>query len=202
MKRWLKKNKAAEIVAVLVLSTAIMAYTYSMSDRRLSVNPSTYSQLLGLIGRAESNGNYNAYFGNSRNTSIEFTKMKIGDVMKWQADFVAKGNASSAIGRYQIIDSTLAGLVRQLGINKNERFDEAMQDRMAIALLERRGAESYVNKELAPEQFAANIAREWAALPKVIGDKPDESYYQSDGLNKSRVTVDEVLQSIKPISAE
>lgn len=195
-------RKTLLLIAVAILSIGVMAYTYYMSDKRLTVNPTTYSQLLGLIAKAESNGNYNAYFGNAGNTSVVFTDMTVNEVMRWQADFIAKGNASSAVGRYQIIDTTLAGLVRQMGISQSQKFDEELQDKMAIALLERRGSESYVNKELAPEQFAANIAREWAALPKVIGDKPNESYYATDGLNKSRVNVEDVLNAIEPITAQ
>ena len=74
-----------------------------------------------------------------------------------------------------------------------------MQDKLAVALLERRGSKKYVNKELTPHEFAANLAKEWAALPKVIGDKPDESFYASDGLNKSHVSVAEIIQAIEPI---
>lgn len=77
-----------------------------------------------------------------------------------------------------------------------------MQDKLAIALLERRGAESFINKELTTEQFAASIAKEWAGLPKVIGENPSESYYASDGLNKSRVSIDDVKNAIEPISAK
>lgn len=177
-----------------------LIYNSYMQNRRLTVNPTTYRPLLQLIAKAESNDNYNAHFGNASNSSIDFTKMPIADVLKWQAEYIQQGNPSSAVGRYQIINTTLSGLVNQLAIDTNQKFDHAMQDRLAIALLERRGAESYINEELTPEQFAANLAKEWAGLPKVIGDNPNDSYYASDGLNKSQVKVDEVLKAIEPIS--
>ena len=171
-----------------------------MDTRRLSVDPASYRPLLQLIAHAESNSNYNAYFGNPSNSSIEFTKMTIDEVLAWQADFVRQGNASSAVGRYQIIDTTLSELVQQLSIDTKRKFDQAMQDQLAIALLERRGAESYINKELSPEEFAANLAMEWAALPKVTGENPSASYYDGDGLNQARVGVPEILRAISPIS--
>jgi len=200
LKRWARSNRlfVGAIVAVLIIGT--LAYTSYMQNKRLAVNPATYTSLLQLIATVESKGNYNAYFGNASNTSIDFTKMSIKEVMQWQADFVRQGSASSAVGRYQIVDTTLAGLVRQLHLSTAEPFGQATQDKLAIALLERRGAERYVNGELTRDQFAANLAMEWAALPKVIGDNPNDSYYASDGLNRSLVSVDDVRNAIEPIS--
>jgi muramidase (phage lysozyme) len=170
-----------------------------MQHRNLTVNPTTYKPLLQLIAHAESKDNYNAYFGNAGNASVIFTAMPLAEVMQWQENYVRGGSPSSAVGRYQITNTTLAGLVRQLGINTSEKFDQAMQDKLAIALLERRGSADYVNNQLSRTEFAANLAKEWAALPKVIGENPSASYYAGDGLNKSLVDVDTLLQAIEPI---
>ncbi|MDB5177027.1 MAG: hypothetical protein JWN75_695 [Candidatus Saccharibacteria bacterium] len=188
------------MLSIIILSIGVIAYSSYIEHRRLTVDPATYAPLLQLIAKAESNDNYNAYFGNAGNASVDFTKMSIAQVMKWQAEYVAQGKASNAVGKYQIVSTTLSGLVRHLGIDVKQKFDKTMQDSLAIALLERRGSELYVNNEISRDQFAANIAKEWAALPKVIGENPNESYYASDGLNKSRVKVDDVLKAIQPIS--
>lgn len=87
----------------------------------------------------------------------------------------------TAVGRYQLISTTLAGLVQQLHIDVNQPFDETMQDELAVALLERRGVTEYVNNQIDGRQFAAELAKEWAGLPKVLGDKPEQSYYAGDG---------------------
>jgi muramidase (phage lysozyme) len=171
-----------------------------MANERLAVNPESYKPLLNLIAGAESNGNYNAYFGNPRNSDIRFTEMTVAEVRKWQEDYIAQGSPSSAVGRYQIISGTLDGLISELGVEPAQKFDESTQDAMAIALLERRGSVEYVNEELSREQFAANLAKEWAALPKVVGPNPEQSYYAGDGLNKSRIRSSEVMSAIKPIS--
>lgn len=173
-----------------------------MQNRRLAVDPQSYTPLLELIASVESKDNYNAYFGNAGNKAIDFTNMTIAEVLQWQARYVAEGNASSAIGRYQIVNTTLSGLIERLGIDTTQKFDATTQDKLAIALLERRGSEQYINKELSREQFAANLAKEWAALPKVIGERPGDSYYASDGLNKSLVSIDKVLKAIEPIKAK
>ncbi len=199
-KYWLRKRPAifwAGVVLVLLLA----AYTISSMNQRLSVDPATCKPLLALIAKAESKGNYNAYFGNAGNTDIKFTEMSVGGVMQWQQEFITAGNASSAVGRYQLISTTLAGLVQQLHIDVNQPFDETMQDELAVALLERRGVTEYVNNQIDGRQFAAELAKEWAGLPKVLGDKPEQSYYAGDGLNKSLVKVDEVLRAVSVISA-
>lgn len=198
-KRWLHKRRFAIVICAVVLFMGALSYASYMQNRRLSVDPTSYQSLLQLIAKAESNGNYNAYFGNAGNTSIDFTKMSIAEVQKWQEEYVRSGKASSAVGRYQIINTTLAGLVRQLKIDTVQPFDQALQDRLAITLLERRGAERYINKEITREQFAAELAKEWAALPRMTGPNPGDSYYASDGLNKSRVSVDEILRAIDPL---
>lgn len=166
------------------------------------VDPAAYDILLDTIAKGESRGNYNAYFGKPNNKAIRFTQMPVGEVLAWQEDFVRKGSVSSAVGKYQFIRPTLAGLVEQLKINPRTRFDEILQDRLAITLLERRGAHAFVQKKLSREQFAANLAREWAALPKATGSNPHESYYAKDGINKSRVRLDEVYKALAAVQAQ
>lgn len=186
----------------VLLLIGVVAYAGYMSNQRLSVNPATYQPLLHLIGSVESNNNYNAYFGNAGNSAIVFTDMTIAEVLDWQRNFVQQGSPSSAVGRYQILNTTLEGLVQELRLSRTQKFSPATQDQMAIALLERRGAVKYVNSKLSDQEFAANLAKEWAALPKTIGDNPNASYYAGDGLNKSRVEVAEVLKAIELISAQ
>lgn len=169
-------------------------YYQSMTPK--SIDPAAYTPLLNTIAKGESNGNYNAYFGHADNTSVRFTDMTIAEVLKWQEDYVKQGSPSSAVGKYQIIRPTLQGLVKQLDMPPDTRFNEATQDQMAIALLERRGARAYLSKEMTREQFAANLAKEWAALPRVVGENPEESYYAHDGLNKSQIGISEIFDAL------
>ena len=198
-KSWFKAKKNRCYIALFALAAATMLLYVTMSSNNLAVDTKTVRPLLNLIAEAESNGNYNAYFGNSSNKSPEFTAMSINDVQKWQADYIAKGSPSSAVGRYQFLDSTLSGLVAELNIDKNQIFNEKIQDKLAAKLLERRGVVAYVNKELPAKQFAGNLAQEWASLPMTIGKDPSKSYYDGDGLNESRVSVNKVLQAVDEI---
>lgn len=194
-----KKNLVKFSGLALLSLTGLFAYAGYMDTKRLSANPETYKPLLNLIASVESRGNYNAHFGNASNDSVNFTDMSVAEVLQWQKEFVASGSPSSAVGRYQIINTTLVSLVDELKIKPTQKFDPPTQDKMAVTLLERRGAEAYINRELSKKEFAANLAKEWAALPKVVGDDPEQSYYDGDGLNRSHVSSKSVLKAIEPI---
>ncbi len=193
-----KKNKKFYVPAFAILLGFVFIKMY-MPPQPTQVDPQSYAPLLSTIAKGESKGNYNAYFGNATNTEINFTSMTVAEVMRWQEDYVRNGSASSAVGKYQIIRPTLNGLVRQLNINQQDIFNEALQDKMAIELLERRGSIDFVSNKISRDQFAANIAQEWAALPKIIGDNPNQSYYAGDGLNKAHINTDEILTAVQQL---
>ena len=194
-----RRNRPKLLVGLLVASLVFGFATLKYESEPATIDPAAYRPLLDAIARGESSDNYNAYFGHPDNSTVHFTTMTVAQVLQWQEEYVRQGHYSSAVGRYQIVRPTLAGLVARLKIDPSARFDAVMQDRMAIALLERRGAVQYAEKELSREQFAANIAQEWAALPKAVGDKPGESYYAGDGVNQSRLTIEEVYQAISQL---
>lgn len=158
-----------------------------------------FSPVLNVIADGESNGNYNAYYGNGNNSSVIFTQMTVSEVLGWQASYVAGGSPSSAVGRYQFIQTTLAGLIQELQISPDAKFDENLQDRLAIQLLMRRGASDYINGRISREEFAANLAKEWASLPAVLGSNPQASYYDGDGLNSAHISIDQILDAISRI---
>jgi muramidase (phage lysozyme) len=198
-KRLTRTKRARAILSVVIIF--IIGVITIMQSMPTIINPAAYKQLLAVIAKGESNNNYNAYFGNSSNTDIVFTDMTVSEVMHWQDDFIRQGKASSAVGKYQFLRSTLAGLVRELKISPVARFDAALQDRLAIALIDRRGAVAFAEKKISREQFAHNLSQEWAALPRVTGDRPTESYYAGDGLNAAKISVNEIMQAIAAFEA-
>lgn len=198
--RYLKRRKIpATVASLLIFVAGTVAYAGYMTNDKVAVDPIAFQPLLQLIAQVESDDNYNAYFGNASNTAIDLTNMSLAEVLTWQKDYVKQGSPSSAVGRYQIISTTLKSLIQDMKLDMNQKFDPTLQDRMAMTLLERRGASQYVNDELSREEFAANLAKEWAALPKVTGNNPQESYYASDGLNRSLVSISEILSVITKV---
>ena len=169
-----------------------------------SIGPGTdsnFKNLLSLIARKESGGNYNAYFGKAKNqNNPKFTTMTLKEVRDWQDKFVRNGSKSSAVGKYQIIRSTLDGLIASLGVKKSELFDEDLQDRMALKLIEEKRLKDFLNKEISVATFGSLLARVWAALPVLKAEtnnkgrkvKRGQSYYAGDGLNKAHIMPEEV----------
>ncbi len=147
--------------------------------------------LLEVIGEHESAGDYNVAYGGKR-PEIDgkpLSECTIRDVRDWQRDYVRSGSPSSAVGKYQIIQRTMDGLVEELaaedGVStdefmENNTFDARMQDRMAVKLLERRGLDKFLNGGLSEEKFMNNLSKEWASFPK---DASGLSYYAGDGIN-------------------
>jgi len=193
------KRKKADWAIIACLIIGIIVAEQTMPP---SINPTAYTPLLNVIARGESAGNYNAYFGNASNQTIRFTSMTVAQVMEWQKQYVDEGHASNAVGRYQFMGTTLTGLVERQHISPTALFDEQLQDRLAIALIERRGSIAFVEGKVSQEQFAANLAQEWAALPRVLGGNPNESYYAGDGLNHAKITTAEVLQAVAVVKTK
>ncbi|MGZ9097320.1 MAG: hypothetical protein ACXW30_03370 [Micavibrio sp.] len=148
--------------------------------------------LLNLIGQHESGGDYNRVYG-AGVKRMPLTDMTINQVLAWQRNYVNNGSASSAAGKYQIIQDTLRGLKRDMGLTGNEKFDAAMQDRMAEILVQRRVQASTRNGQVDESLLIRNLSKEWASLPK---DGSGLSYYHGDGLNQAHASHASVRRAI------
>lgn len=69
------------------------------------------------------------------------------------------GKGSSALGAYQIVGTTLDGLIRELGLSGNELYSREMQDRLADQLIRRRRG-----------QGVTGLRNEWEGLQSVHPD--------------------------------
>ncbi len=127
-------------------------------------NDPVAANLLDLAAGPESGGNYNAVLGNARSTA-DLSQMTIGEVFSLQRRMVARGMKSGAVGRYQFINSTLRGLVDEMELSESTKFTPELQDRLGLALLERRGYSEWRAGRLSDEAFAKNLSQEWAGLP-------------------------------------
>lgn len=151
----------------------------------------TESSLLDLIAKHESRGDYNIAYGGKH---VNLTGKTIDQVIDWQRQQIRAGVASSAAGRYQFLKGTLQDLKKELHLSGNEKFDENMQDRLATALLERRGYSAFLKGDISEKTFMRRLSQEWASLPK---DMNGRSYYAGDGLNKALVSPQTVLAAIR-----
>lgn len=161
--------------------------------------------LLDAIGKVEAGrAGYNALYlpAAKKLGPQKLTTMTIDQVQKLQDRMVSSG--STACGRYQFLRKTLAALVKKMRIPLDARFDAALQDRLAMRLLENRGLSRFRAGRLSREGFANNLAKEWASLPVVTainGKKIGQSYYAGDGLNHALMTPAALLKLVDAIKA-
>jgi hypothetical protein len=161
-----------------------------------------YRPLMNLIATHEASvGNYNAvylpYFRDHRSENFDLTRMTINEVRELQQKMVDDGYDSTALGRYQIIDDTMAYLVKRLNLTGNELYDEKLQDEMAVTLLRRRGVDAYLAGNMKETRFITALAKEWASFPK---DETGLSYYENVGNNTALLSYDKVLRAVQDTS--
>ena len=131
--------------------------------------------LFNAIVGGESSDYSTIYAGSKIQPPSDINTMTVSEVQNWQKKNAAAGSISSAAGRFQIITSTLNGLLKDGTISKDDIFNEETQDKAYNALLERRGyskfKDDFVNSKSDEEKiklsqdFQVKLAQEWASIP-------------------------------------
>lgn len=148
-------------------------------------------RLLSYIGKKEANGNYNILVGGKTHPGL--TNMTIGQVLEFQRTMRSRGHESTAVGKYQMLNTTIEGLLKKGTANINDKFDPATQDKMATELMNERGMKKFLAGKMPADQIADNLSKVWAALPYRTG----RSYYSGVGSNKSMGSREEYLSLFK-----
>lgn len=173
----------------------------SASGTITAVTQSAVTPLLDYIGNKESNG-YDDFWGGITNARDyppkNLTQMTIQEVLNWQESIDRKYD-SEAAGRYQIMEDTLRGynndrntgpgnpLYTRAGLSASDLFSPENQDKLATALMNGRGLNRFLSGEITREQFANNLAAEWASLPLVTGPNAGKSVYEGDSAGNRAV---------------
>ncbi|EBA10511.1 hypothetical protein [Sagittula stellata] len=141
------------------------------------------AQLRDLIATAEAGrAGYDAVQHGARiKPPLPPTRMTLSEIYAW---IDATPGQPHAIGRYQIIPSTLQGLVRKAKYGPNTRFTPAVQDSLADILLEEAGLTAFREGVMTRTAFMNNIAKIWAGLPNSSG----RSHYHGYAGNKATMT--------------
>jgi muramidase (phage lysozyme) len=159
--------------------------------------------LLDFIAKPESGGDLNIVWGGVKSQDRPrkpLVQMTVREVLAWQ-DSIDSRYQSEAAGKFQIMEDTLRGLWAEAGLTLDTLFDAKGQRALAVALLRRRGLDSYLAGNMTAETFANNLAKEWASLPVVTGPKAGRSYYSGDGLNKAHVSVQDFMDAVRKAKA-
>jgi len=119
--------------------------------------------------------------------------MTVAQVLEFQRGMLGQGHETTAVGKYQIIRGTLQGLVKNGAATLDEKFSPAKQDQLAIALLNGRGYQRYLQGKLSVDSFADNLAREFASFPLSSG----RSAYAGVGSNKTLIDRRTVISTLQ-----
>jgi hypothetical protein len=181
--------------------------------------PTGAAILLDFIYRTETGKGppdcYDVIFANRQSALTKpVTKMTLAEVQaaqvvwstkSWAARFKS-GKASSATGAPQLMRTTLAGLIKELGLSASQVLDGDLQDRLGYHLLKRRGYDEYLAGKISRTEFGKRLAQEWASFPVLAPTKGKtrtlargQSYYAGDNLNKALVdpaAVESVLDRV------
>lgn len=119
------------------------------------------------FAQGESGGNYNRLVDTPTHPKeINLTEMSIGDVLAYQKGMLNAGNKSSAAGKYQIVSKTLKSLVDEGVVTKDDLYNEKTQEKLADALLERRGLSDYLDGNISLNKFMKNLGEEWEIIKR------------------------------------
>lgn len=123
--------------------------------------------LKNAFAKGESGGNYNRLVDTPTHPrEINLTSMPIRDVLAYQQDMLDKGNKSSAAGKYQVVSKTLRSLVREGVVSEDDVYNEATQEKIADALLERRGLNAFLNGRMSLRRFMSGLGDEWEVIKR------------------------------------
>lgn len=125
------------------------------------------------------------------------SQMTLGEVKAFQKKLVAatKGKlkgvpshlGSSAVGKYQMVASTLIEAMKAAGLTDDDLFNAENQEKLGEYLLDRRGYNEFVSGKKTTEEFQKSLSQEWASVTNpetgksFYGDQPtakDSSHYE------------------------
>lgn len=96
----------------------------------------------------------------------DISSMTLGEVKAYQKKLLAaSGNLkSSAVGKYQIVGTTLRELQQKMGLSDDTIFSPQLQDQMGTMLMKRRGLDKYLAGKMSAKELQANMSLEWASI--------------------------------------
>lgn len=185
------------VTAFLLAATPLVASANSgpaLPEAMTDLPEANDRPTLLLIGRIEAPEGYDSISKSSSLTTPKpLTQMTLQEVLDFQRLMRRKGASSTAIGRYQFIRGTLAGMIELHDLDRNALFDRTMQDNLARLIMEDCG---FYDEDVSDTRVGNCLARTWAALPVLSGKKRGKSYYHGQGGNRARVSANTVLATL------
>jgi muramidase (phage lysozyme) len=139
----------------------------STRGKPLSLENTPLEAVKSAFSKDESGDNYNRLVhGSGTPKEAPLTDMPIRDVLAYQSHMIANGHASTAAGKYQILKKTLRSLVNEGVVSLDDKFSPDTQEKLADALMERRGMNDFLEGKISHSAFLRNLGDEWEAIKK------------------------------------
>lgn len=186
-------------------------YTFGAGDETeepdlMSLLPTTFTPgsaediIISYIRRFEAGKHgYDAvWYGNRTPLPSRPTEMTVCEVRDWQIA-AGKRQASTAIGLFQIVGGTYRSLLGRVNLPCDTLFDQKTQDMLGLALLFGRGWQEFKTGHMDVEDFAFELAGEWAAFPAPYGKDKGHSRYRGIAGNKHQIELPEYMAFLKSL---
>lgn len=183
---------------------------FDMAESRMeNLERAAGKNILDLIAVAE--GTEGTSLSRGYNTTLGYgaftdgpqnlIQMTLNEVLQLQKEMLRHPDNtfnSSAVGRYQIVSITLEDLMGQMGLTGNELFSPALQDQMALQLINSRGLDS------------SNIGDTWEGMRGVDPALTDRAFSNtryperqdtSKEIEKTAKAYDRLMGSLDPVVA-
>lgn len=168
-------------------------------------------------GESESSGGYNAMnqggtkdrgiIGSGNSEKIigkKLTDMTIGEILMRGKKPLGNEDRIFAAGRYQITPNTLQELVASGVAKPEDKFDEKTQDKLGLALLEKRGLSRFQQGNMSAEDFQNSLSKEWGAIANTSGKTslggPNKANMSASAAVASLLSGGKIPPSMKPPS--
>lgn len=166
-------------------------------------------QLKSLIAGKESvRKGWDSYdVGNKKQGDrIVYSEHKLSQMTLEQVMQAQQNGSLFAAGKYQIIPTTLQDAVHKMKLDKKQKFDAQMQEKLGDYLLleKRKAIKHYIETGEGFDQAALEMAKEWASIPvlkditnhKGVLRKRGQSYY-ANRFDKAHHTPEHIETALK-----
>lgn len=159
---FLKIQPVALVLLLIILSTGtVKSIDHSKAAAplldRIAIGEGTTDDAAHKHGLANAYDITYAYGKYSPSETKPPTKMTIGEVKQLQQQMLENQAdnqlKSSAVGKYQLLYNTLVDQQKVLGLSDDTIFNEEIQDKIGLSLLEKRGFNKWINGKMTDHDF-------------------------------------------------
>ena len=171
------------MLSLFGISIGLLAKLLSPPSEELSMSGKVTEDFSSFVKKYESQKEgYKASY-NKWAAGKDVNSMTVGEVLKEQEEALRdnkrteitsgpnKGKRSSAVGLYQVTNTTLKELVKKGVVKKTDVFNKETQDKIGLYLLNRRGFSQFVQGKMTAKEFIKNLRLEWEGFKNVSDEE-------------------------------